>query len=132
MTRQTIDQQIYNMAFKSAQGGYRIGPRGLRKGRQEDQNEVPEGLQKVFQAKIRVSGLLERILGAAEQARALGDVEIAANGALLAARLLRDHGRVEAVRELLESARSDAETYGLKTLLASIDELGAELDAAAE
>lgn len=70
---------------------------------------------------------LERILGAAEQARTLGDVEIAANGALLAARLLRDNDRTEAARTLLASARADAETYGLKTLLTSIGELFEEL-----
>jgi tetratricopeptide (TPR) repeat protein len=75
-----------------------------------------------------IDGGLERILGAAEQARGLGDIEIAANGAMLAARVLQEHGRGEAARTLLDSAQSDAETYGLNTLLASIAELREELD----
>ena len=70
---------------------------------------------------------LDRILAARDAARELGDVEIAANGALLAARLLRDKGRSDEAGALLDEARAEATEYGLTTLLASMEALAGDL-----
>lgn len=70
---------------------------------------------------------LSQILSARERAIELGDAEIAANAALLAGRILRDHDQPQRARELLHHARAEAESFGLKTMVTSLDELIAEL-----
>ena len=70
---------------------------------------------------------LARILDARARAAELGDTEIAANAALLAARLLGDEGRTDEALELLAEAREQADGFGLRTMVASLDELIAQL-----
>jgi eukaryotic-like serine/threonine-protein kinase len=70
---------------------------------------------------------LDRIRSAIAEARAIGDAEIATNGALVAARLLIADRRYDEVRALLAEARADAERHGLSALLTTLEELAADL-----
>ena len=69
-----------------------------------------------------VEGGLERIKAAMKEAEGLGDTEISANGALMAGRLLLEHGRETEAAELLDLAHAQATEFGLNGLLGSIAE----------
>jgi len=68
-----------------------------------------------------------RVRAARQNAMDLDDAEIAANAALLAGRILTGEGRVHEARELLDEAHTQAQTFGLRTMVASLDELRAGL-----
>lgn len=72
---------------------------------------------------------LTRIQAAIQAALELGDAEVAANGGLIAARLLHHEGRDAEARQMLDEARAQAETAGLRVMLQSLDSLASELDA---
>ncbi|TVQ91979.1 MAG: tetratricopeptide repeat protein [Deltaproteobacteria bacterium] len=71
---------------------------------------------------------LARIVAAIQAAERLGDAEVAANGGLIAARLLHDQGRVDEARAKIAQARTQAEAAGLRVMIHSLDALAAELD----
>jgi len=70
---------------------------------------------------------LPEIRDARERATELGDIEIAANAALLAARLLGDAERTDEALALLDQALAQAHDFGLRTMVTSLEELYAQL-----
>lgn len=68
--------------------------------------------------------IVQRAIRVAEE---LDDPEIAANGALIAARLLHEAGRTEEAVALLDDAREHADHRGMRVLLDSLDAFAAEL-----
>ncbi|MFK7931593.1 MAG: protein kinase [Myxococcota bacterium] len=84
-------------------------------------NDVYLGAIAAMRGEVEVG--LAQVLAARQHAVELGDAEIAANAALLGGRILMGEHRLNEAKNLLDEAHTQAQTFGLRTMVASLDEL---------